>query len=77
MVRYRANVLTQYGGKVIVRQSPHRNGRKLGYLYDQEEVFVVGETNRCETINGLYGCWVKVVDSVGLSGYSFGAYLNY
>ncbi|OOR92822.1 hypothetical protein B0181_01430 [Moraxella caviae] len=77
VVRHRATVLTQYGGRVLVRQAPSRGGRQLGYLYDQEEVWVVGETNRCETINGLYGCWVKVVDVTGLTGYSFGAYLNY
>ena len=77
VVRYRAQVLTQYGGKVLVRQSPSKAGRKLGFLYDQEEVFVVGETTNCEVINRIEGCWVKVRDSQGLVGYSFGGYLQY
>ena len=77
VVRHRASVLTQYGGKVVVRQTPYQNGRKLGFLYDQEEVWVIGETDRCETINKIYGCWVKVMDSQRLVGYSFGGYLQY
>ncbi len=77
VVRHRAQVLTQYGGKVVVRNSPSQNGRKLGFLYDQEEVWVVGETDKCETINNIYGCWVKVMDSQRLVGYSFGGYLQY
>lgn len=77
VVRYRAKVLTQYGGKVLVRNAPSKRGKKLGFLYDQEEVYVVGETSNCEIINNIQGCWVKVVDSQGLIGYSFGGYLNY
>ena len=77
VVRYRAQVLTQYGGKVLVRQAPSKNGRKLGFLYDQEEVFVIGETDKCEVINRIEGCWVKVMDSQRLVGYSFGGYLQY
>ncbi len=77
VVRYRAKVLTQYGGKVLVRNAPSKRGKKLGFLYDQEEVFVVGETSNCEVINNISGCWVKVVDVNGLTGYSFGGYLNY
>ena len=77
VVRYRAQVLTQYGGKVLVRQSPSKSGRKLGFLYDQEEVFVIGETGKCEVINRIEGCWVKVMDSQRLVGYSFGGYLQY
>lgn len=77
MVRYPAKVLTQYGSNVIVRSHPSKAGRKIGFLYDQEQVYVIGETNNCETINGLYGCWVKVIDANGLTGYSFGAYLQY
>lgn len=77
IVRHRASVLTQYGGNVIVRQSPNKNSAKKGYLYDQEEIWVVGITDKCETINKLEGCWVKVIDSVGLTGYSFDAYLQY
>jgi len=77
VVRYRASVLTQYGGKVLVRQSPSKNAKKLGFLYDQEEVWVIGETNKCEVINRIDGCWVKVMDSQSLVGYSFGGYLQY
>lgn len=77
VVRYRAQVLTQYGGKVVVRTAPSKNGRKLGFLYDQEEVWVVGETDNCEVINKIEGCWVKVMDSQRLVGYSFGGYLQY
>lgn len=77
VVRYRAQVLTQYGSKVLVRQAPSKNGRKLGFLYDQEEVFVIGETDKCEVINRIEGCWVKVMDSQRLVGYSFGGYLQY
>lgn len=77
VVRYRAQVLTQYGGKVVVRSAPSKNGRKLGFIYDQEEVWVVGETNNCEVINKIDGCWVKVMDSQRLVGYSFGGYLQY
>lgn len=77
VVRYRAQVLTQYGGKVLVRQAPSKSGRKLGFLYDQEEVFVIGETDKCEVINRIEGCWVKVMDSQRLVGYSFGGYLQY
>lgn len=77
VVRYRAQVLTQYGGKVLVRQAPSKNGRKLGFLYDQEEVYVIGETDKCEVINRIEGCWVKVMDSQRLVGYSFGGYLQY
>lgn len=77
IVRYPASVLTQYGGNVIVRKEPNKNSPKKGLLYDQEEIWVVGITDKCETINKLEGCWVKVIDSVGLSGYSFDAYLQY
>lgn len=77
IVRERASVLTQYGGKVLVRSQPNKNAKKLGFLYDQEAVWVIGITNRCETINKIEGCWVKVIDSVGLSGYSFDGYLQY
>lgn len=77
VVRKRAYVLTQHGSNVMVRSAPNRNARKVGYLYDGEDIWVVGETTNCQTINGLYGCWVKVVDAAGLTGYSFGAYLQY
>lgn len=77
VVRYRASVLTQYGGKVLVRQAPSKNAKKLGFLYDREEVLVIGETNKCETINRIEGCWVKVKDVQNLVGYSFGGYLQY
>lgn len=77
VVRYRAQVLTQYGGKVVVRSAPSTNGRKLGFLYDQEEVWVIGETNNCEVITSIEGCWVKVMDSQRLVGYSFGGFLQY
>ncbi len=77
VVRYRANVLTQYGGKVLVRQAPSKTSKKLGFLYDQEEVWVIGETNKCEVINRIEGCWVKVMDVNRLVGYSFGGYLQY
>ncbi|MFC0819717.1 SH3 domain-containing protein [Moraxella marmotae] len=77
VVRKRAYVLTQHGSNVMVRSAPNRNARKIGYLYDTEEIWVVGETSNCHTVNGLYGCWVKVVDSNGLTGYSFDAYLQY
>lgn len=77
VVRKRAYVLTQYGSNVMVRSAPNRNARKVGYLYDGEDIWVVGETTNCQTINNLYGCWVKVVDAAGLTGYSFDAYLQY
>lgn len=77
VVRKPAYVLTQHGSNVMVRRSPNKNSAKVGYLYDGEDIWVVGETNNCQTINGLYGCWVKVVDAHGLTGYSFGAYLQY
>lgn len=77
VVRYHAQVITQYGGNVIVRNSPSKSGRKLGYLYDSEQVYVIGITNKCEVINNIEGCWVKVRDSQGLVGYSFGGYLTY
>lgn len=77
VVRYRASVLTQYGGKVLVRQAPSKTSKKLGFLYDQEEVWVIGETNKCEVINRIEGCWVKVMDVNRLVGYSFGGYLQY
>ncbi|OAU94475.1 SH3 domain-containing protein [Moraxella catarrhalis] len=77
VVRKRAYVLTQHGSNVMVRSAPNRNARKVGYLYDGEDIWVVGETTNCQTINGLYDCWVKVVDAAGLTGYSFGAYLQY
>lgn len=77
VVRRRAYALTRYGGKVLVRSHPSRNGRKLGFLYDREDVYVVAITNHCETIDRLQGCWVKVVDANGLTGYSFGGYLQY
>lgn len=72
-----ATVITRHGSNVMVRQSPSRNGRKVGYLYTGEPIRVLAETNRCETINGIYNCWVRVQDSVGLTGYSFGGYLDY
>ncbi|MDO5769317.1 MAG: SH3 domain-containing protein [Psychrobacter sp.] len=77
VVRHRATVLTQYGGKVVVRTGPSQNSRKLGFLYDQEDVWVVGITNNCEVINKIQGCWVKVMDSQRLVGYSFDGYLQY
>lgn len=77
VVRYRASVLTQYGGKVLVRQAPSKNAKKLGFLYDREEVIVIAETNKCEVINRIEGCWVKVRDVQNLVGYSFGGYLQY
>lgn len=61
----------------MVRRTPSRSGAKVGYLYTTEQIYVIAETNKCETINGLYNCWVKVQDSTGLTGYSFGGYLNY
>lgn len=77
VVRHVAQVITQYGGNVLVRSTPSKSGRKLGYLYDTEQVYVIGETGICEVINGISGCWVKVRDSQGLVGYSFGGYLTY
>lgn len=77
VVRKRAYVLTQHGSNVMVRSAPNRNAHKVGYLYDGEDIWVVGETTNCQTINNLYGCWVKVVDAAGLTGYSFDAYLQY
>lgn len=77
IVRKRAYVLTQYGDNVRVRSAPSRNGRYVGYLYDGEEIWIVGETKKCQSIDGIYGCWVKVLDSNGLTGYSFGGYLQY
>lgn len=77
VVRKRAWVVTQHGSNVMVRRSPSRSAGKVGYLYDTEEIWVVGETNKCEVINGIQGCWVKVVDVNGLTGYSFGGYLQY
>ncbi len=61
----------------MVRQSPSKNGRKVGYLYTSEPIRILAKTNQCETINGIYNCWVKVQDSMGLTGYSFGGYLDY
>lgn len=77
VVRKRAYVLTQHGSNVMVRSAPNLNARKVGYLYDGEDAWVIGETTNCQTINNLYGCWVKVVDAAGLTGYSFDAYLQY
>lgn len=77
VVRKRAYVLTQHGSNVMVRSEPNLNARKVGYLYDGEDAWVIGETTNCQTINNLYGCWVKVKDSNGLTGYSFDAYLQY
>lgn len=72
-----ATVITRYGGNVIVRNSPSRRGRQLGYLYTSEDIWVIAQTNKCETIQGIHNCWVRVRDSVGLTGYSFGGYLDY
>lgn len=72
-----ATVVTRHGSNVMVRRSPSRSGAKVGYLYTTEQIYVIAETNKCETINGIYNCWVKVQDATGLTGYSFGGYLNY
>ena len=72
-----ATVITRHGSNVMVRQSPSKNGRKAGYLSTGEPIRILAETNQCETINGIYNCWVKVQDSMGLTGYSFGGYLDY
>lgn len=72
-----ATVVTREGDIVIIRSTPSRNGAKKGYLYTSEQVDVIAKTNKCETINGIYNCWVKVQDVTGLVGYSFGGYLNY
>ncbi len=72
-----ATVVTRHGSNVMVRSTPSRNGAKKGYLYTSEQIYVIAETNKCETINGIYNCWVKVQDVTGLTGYSFGGYLNY
>ncbi|USZ14507.1 SH3 domain-containing protein [Moraxella sp. FZLJ2107] len=72
-----ATVITRHGSNVMVRRSPSRSAGKVGYLYTTEQIYVIAETNKCETINGIYNCWVKVQDATGLTGYSFGGYLNY
>lgn len=72
-----ATVVTRHGSNVVVRRNPSKSARQVGYLYTTEQVWVIAETNKCETIQGLYNCWVKVKDSTGLVGYSFGGYLDY
>lgn len=76
IVRYTAKVVTQEGSNVMVRKEPNRSAQKLTYLYDSEIVTVTGETNVCETIGRLNGCWVRVIDSAGATGYVFNAFLK-
>ncbi|MDO5059333.1 MAG: SH3 domain-containing protein, partial [Neisseria sp.] len=75
VVRQDATVITQSGSYVILRAQPSRSAAEIGRVYDSDVVTIIGETNRCETIQNHQGCWAKVQSDSG-TGYVFDAYLD-
>lgn len=75
-VNYYAEGVSRTGSNIIIRSQPNRSAARRSHLEFGEGVTVIAETNRCETINGLYNCWLKVRDGYGTVGYVFGGYLN-
>lgn len=76
VVRYPATVVTRSGyGELSVRGEPSAKGIQVTTIYDGSEVQVIAETNRCENIGGVSGCWHKV-EFDGFRGYMFGGYLQ-
>ncbi|MCF7530238.1 SH3 domain-containing protein [Neisseria lisongii] len=75
VVRQQAVVVTQSGSNVILRALPSRSAAARAKIFDSEQVWIVGETEKCEIISNHKGCWVKVQSSVG-EGYLFDAYLQ-
>lgn len=76
LVRYPATVITTSGyGEVSLRGEPSAKGIQISTVPDGYEVQVIAETNRCETIGKVQGCWFKV-DAYGSKGYMFGGYLQ-
>lgn len=76
LARYPATIVTSSGyGELSLRGEPSVKGVQVTTVYDGAEVQVIAETNRCETISGVRGCWHKVsID--GVKGYMFSGYLQ-
>lgn len=76
LVRYPATVITASGyGELSLRGEPSTKGVQVATVSDGDEVYVIAETNQCETINKMEGCWFKV-DAHDMKGYMFGGYLQ-
>lgn len=76
LVRYPATVITTSGyGELALRGEPSAKGIQVATVMDGDEVQVIAETNQCETIGKIQGCWFKV-DAYGMKGYMFGGYLQ-
>lgn len=75
-VRYPATIITNSGyGELSLRGEPSTKGIQVTSVYDGTEVQVIAETNRCETVGKVSGCWYKV-DIDGARGYMFSGYLQ-
>ncbi|MDO4222611.1 MAG: SH3 domain-containing protein [Acinetobacter sp.] len=75
-VNYTATAITLQGSRLIIRRRPSQASARVSHLEYGENLTVIAETSKCQTIRGIRGCWVKVQDYYGNSGYVFNGYLR-